>query len=88
MAQRFPRSSSRRLTDAHSINKSGNIVFSWFDYYGNDHAATLNGGSYYIFDDSSGTSARADGINDSNLMVGRFLQPGSTTNFDGFKGVL
>jgi probable HAF family extracellular repeat protein len=69
----------------HSINKSGNVVYTWYDFYGVDHGALLVSGSYYIFDDASGTSTRADGINDSNLIVGRFLQTGSTTLYDGYK---
>jgi hypothetical protein len=74
-------------TFAHSINKSGDIVFSWLDINANYHAAVLIGGSYYIFDDATGSEIRADGINDAGLMVGRFLQAGSTTNYDGFKGM-
>ena len=74
-------------TFPHAINKAGAIVFSWSDYYGNYHGALLNAGSYYIFDDPNGTGTRADGINDGNLMVGRFLQAGSTTLYDGFKGI-
>jgi len=72
-------------TFGHSINSSGNIVYSWLDYYGNYHAAILKSGSFYLFDDPAGTSARADGLNDSNLMVGRFLLNGQ---YAGFKGTL
>jgi hypothetical protein len=75
-------------SNAHSINTSGNVVFSWQDYYGNMHGAVLIAGKFYIFDDPNGTSTRADGINDTNTVVGRFLQSGSSTNFDGFKGAL
>jgi probable HAF family extracellular repeat protein len=75
-------------SDAHAINTSGNIVFTWQDYYGNEHGAILKDGAFYIFDDPNGTDTRADGINDGNTVVGRFLQSGSSTNFDGFKGVL
>lgn len=73
-------------SSAHSINKSGNIVYTWFDYYGVEHGAILEGGSYYIFDFPESPSTRADGLTDSNLIVGRYLQTGSTTLFDGFKG--
>jgi hypothetical protein len=72
-------------TYAHSINSSGNIVFSWYDYYGNGHGAILESGAYYIFDNPTGTNTHADGLNDDNLIVGRFLQPGSTVLYDGYK---
>jgi hypothetical protein len=72
-------------TTVHSINKTGNLVFTWFDYYGGEHGAILENGSYYVFDSPTGSSVRGDGINDSNLIVGRFLQPGSTTLYDGYK---
>jgi len=74
-------------TSAHAINASGNVVFVWVDYYGNDHGALLNVGSYYVFDDAPGSQLRADGINDTNLIVGRFNPPG-TTFFNSFKGTL
>jgi len=74
-------------TYPHSINKSGAIVFAWTDYYGNSHAALSSGGSYYIFDDPNGSEIHGDGINDAGLMAGRFLQAGSTTSYDGFKGM-
>jgi probable HAF family extracellular repeat protein len=71
---------------AHSINSSGNIVYSWYDYYGNGHGAILENGSYYVFDDPNGAgSTRADGLNDNNLIVGRYLQTGSTVLYDGYK---
>jgi hypothetical protein len=70
----------------HSINASGNVVFTWFDYYGNEHAAILESGAYYIYDDPNGAgSTRADGLNDNNLIVGRYLQAGSTVLYDGYK---
>jgi hypothetical protein len=72
-------------TFIHSINKSGAIAYTWYDLYFNYHAAFSSGGNYYIFDDPSGTAAHADGINDGGLIVGRFLQGGSTTDYDGFK---
>ncbi|HLW87756.1 MAG TPA: hypothetical protein VKR57_04645 [Terriglobales bacterium] len=74
-------------SDAHDINTSGNVVFGWFDFYGNEHAALLKNGSYYIFDDAAGTGTRADGINDGNLMVGRFLLT-SNGQFAGFQGTI
>ena len=72
---------------AHSINKNGAVVLTWTDLYGAYHGALLNGTSFYIFDDPNGTDLRADGINDSGLMVGRFLPSGSTF-YQSFKGTL
>lgn len=74
-------------TDGHAINKSGNVVFGWFDYYGNEHGALLKNGVYYIFDDANGNGMRADGLNDGNLMVGRFLLT-SNGQFAGFQGTV
>jgi len=72
---------------AHSVNKNGSVVLTIFDFYGNSHGALLNGTTFYIFDDPTGTSLRADGLNDSGLMVGRFIPNGNTV-FQGFKGTL
>lgn len=71
----------------HAINKSGNIVFGWFDFYGNEHGAFLKNGTYYILDDPNGTSLRADGLNDGNLIVGRFLL-NANGQFAGFEGTI
>jgi probable HAF family extracellular repeat protein len=72
---------------AHSINKNGEVAMGWFDVYGNEHSALYTGSAYYVFDEPGSSSTRADGINDGGLIVGRFLQPGSTTLFDGFKAM-
>jgi len=72
---------------AHTINKSGNIIMGWYDFYGNEHGAFLENGTYYIFDDPNGTSVRGDGLNDGNLMVGRFLL-NSNGQFAGFEGTI
>ena len=72
---------------AHTINKSGNIIMGWYDFYGNEHGAFLKNGTYYIFDDPNGTSVRGDGLNDGNLMVGRFLL-NSNGQFAGFQGTI
>jgi len=74
-------------TDAHSINTNGDIVFTWIDSAAADHGGLLSGGVYYLLDVPGGSGTRADGINDSGIIVGRNLQPGSTTNFNGFKGM-
>jgi hypothetical protein len=71
---------------AHSINKSGAVVYSWFDLSGGYHGGLFSGGSYYLLDDPGGNGTRADGINDSGIIVGRYNPTGST-DFDGFKGV-
>src|SRR5579871_1446497 len=39
----------------------------------------------YLFGNPTGSNTRGDGINDSNLVVGRYLQAGSTTLYDGYK---
>lgn len=70
---------------AHQLNKSGNIAFSWSDYYGVFHGAVLQNGSYYLFDNyATGNGLRADGINDSNVLVGRFLL-NSNGQYSGFQ---
>jgi hypothetical protein len=72
-------------SDAHQINKSGNVVFSWSDFYGNYHGALLKDGAYYLLDDyANGTGLRADGINDSNVVVGRVVL-NSTNQYSGFQ---
>jgi|HubBroStandDraft_6_1064221.scaffolds.fasta_scaffold00200_7 probable HAF family extracellular repeat protein len=72
---------------AHTINTSGNIAMGWYDFYGQEHGAFLKNGTYYIFDDPNGTSVRADGLNDGNLIVGRFLL-NSNGQFAGFQGTI
>jgi hypothetical protein len=67
------------------INKTGNVVYSWQDFYGNFHGAILSAGSYYIFDAPNGNNTRNDGLNDSNIFVGRF-NPNGNQNYDGFTG--
>lgn len=70
----------------HSINKAGDVVYSWVGPDATFHGGLLSGGSYYLLDDPSGTGTRTDGINDSNLIVGRYLPTGSA-NFEGLKGM-
>ena len=70
-------------TGAHGIDKNGDIAFSVIDLDGNAHGGVLKAGSFYFFDDPTGTQTRADGINDGGVVVGRFLQ-GNGTDFDGF----
>jgi len=70
----------------HSINNVGDVVYSWQDGNGNEHGGLLSGGFYYLLDVPGGSNTRADGINDSGLITGRYNPAGSTTNYDGFKG--
>ncbi len=73
---------------AHQLNKSGNVAMSWTDYYGVFHGAVLQGASYYLFDDyASGTGLRADGINDNNALVGRYLL-NSNGEYAGFQATI
>jgi probable HAF family extracellular repeat protein len=72
---------------AHVINKSGNVIMGWYDFYGNEHGAFLKNGTYYIFDDPNGNSLRGDGLNDGNLIAGRFLL-NSNGQFAGFQGTI
>lgn len=71
--------------NVHGINKNGDIVYSWYDGNGNVHGGLFSSGSFYLLDEPAGSSTRADGINDSGLIVGRYLPAGST-QFKGFKG--
>lgn len=70
-------------TFAHGINNKGDIVFTTFDSAGNSHGALLHAGRYYTFDDPKSNGAtRADGINDSLTIVGRYSpNPTSQQNY-------
>ena len=75
------------LSAAHSINKAGDVVFLWGDPNYNFHGAILSKGAYYIFDvpPSLGAGTDADGINDTNEIVGHFTPTGTsvTQAYDG-----
>jgi len=45
----------------------------------------MQGGVYYVFDAPGSDSARADGINDTNVIVGRYPQTASPALFEGFR---
>jgi hypothetical protein len=57
----------------HEINNNGDIVATIFDSSGNRHGVLYKGGMYYPYDDPNGVgSTRGDGINDMDVMVGRY----------------
>jgi uncharacterized membrane protein len=60
-------------TYIHSINNTGDIVFSCYDASGNSYGAVMIGQEFYTFSDPHGpTYTRPDGINDALDIVGRF----------------
>jgi len=60
-------------TAIHQINNNGDIVATYFDSSGNRHGVLYKGGTYYSYDDPNGVgSTRADGLNDMDVMVGRY----------------
>jgi hypothetical protein len=67
------------------LNNNGDAVYSWLDTSLNYHGGLYQGGKYYVFDDPAGTNLRADGINDSGAIAGRFFPAGSTS-YAGFIG--
>lgn len=60
-------------TAIHAINNKGDIDATVFDSAGNRHGILLHAGKQYSFDDPNGSgSTRADGLNDSLQIVGRY----------------
>ena len=60
-------------TAIHGINNNGDIIATVFDSSGNRHGVLYTGGNYYTFDDPNGVgSTRADGLNDMDVIVGRY----------------
>jgi hypothetical protein len=60
-------------TAIHGINNNGDIIATVFDTSGNRHGVLYKGGNFYTFDDPNGVgSTRADGLNDMDVMVGRY----------------
>jgi len=71
----------------HGINNNGDLDYTVFDSSGNRHGVlyVASTGVFTQFDDPNGDDGtRADGINDSLEMVGRYTPPGGSTNV-GFK---
>lgn len=71
-------------TVIHGINNNGDINCTIFDASSNRHGVLLHAGTYTQFDDPKGVNTtRADGINDSMAMVGRYSPPDNSNA--GFK---
>jgi probable HAF family extracellular repeat protein len=60
-------------TAIHQINNNGDIVATYFDASGNRHGVLYHGGQFFSFDDPGGVgSTRANGVNDTLVIVGRY----------------
>jgi hypothetical protein len=71
----------------HGINNKGDLDFTIFDSSDNRHGVLYQAatGVYTQFDDPKGVNGtRADGINDSDMMVGRYTPSGSSSSY-GFQ---
>jgi len=69
----------------HGINNNGDLNYTIFDASNNRHGVLFHAGVYTQFDDPKGVNGtRADGINDTLVMVGRYTPPNTTKNA-GFK---
>jgi len=70
-------------TGIHGVNNKGDIDGTYYDSAANRHGFLLHGGKYYDVNDPNGpTATRADGINDSLEMVGRYTNSaGGTLGF-------
>jgi probable HAF family extracellular repeat protein len=67
-------------TIIHGVNNKGDRNYTIFDSAGNRHGVLFHAGKYTQFDDPKGVnSTRADGLNDTLLMVGRY-SPTTSTN--------
>jgi uncharacterized membrane protein len=72
----------------HGINNKGDLVYTFADSAGAQHGALLHAGKFYTLDHphADGVSGtRADGINDTLVIVGRY-SPADNSNH-GFKAV-
>ncbi len=59
-------------TVAHKINNKGDVDGTYYDTASVTHGFLLHGGKYYTLDDPAGADTRADGLNDSLVIVGRW----------------
>jgi hypothetical protein len=72
----------------HGINNSGDLDYTIFDSSSNRHGVLYQAatGVFTQFDDPKGANTtRADGINDSDEMVGRYSPASGTPANAGFK---
>ena len=75
-------------TAIHGINNNGDLDYTIFDSSSNRHGVLYQAatGVYTQFDDSKGVnSTRDDGINDSDVMVGRYTPSSGSPANQGFK---
>jgi uncharacterized membrane protein len=73
----------------HGINNNGDLNYTVFDSSGNRHGALYlaTPNTFTVFDDPKGVNGtRADGLNDTDVMVGRYTVPGGSASI-GFKAV-
>jgi len=68
-------------TGVHTPNNKGDIDGTYFDSSALRHGFLLHGGKYYSFDDPNGVGqSRADGLNDTLGIVGRYTDSASVTH--------
>jgi hypothetical protein len=68
-------------TAVHTPDNMGDVDGTVYDSAGNRHGFLLHGGTYYDFDDPDGTNqTRADGLNDSLQLVGRYTDSANVTH--------
>jgi len=59
-------------TVIHAINTAGDVDGTYYDSAGATHGFLLKGGKYSTLDDPEGADTRADGLNDKDVIVGRW----------------
>jgi hypothetical protein len=68
----------------HAPNNKGDVVGTYYDTAGTVHGWLLHGGKYFAFNDpKASNSTRADGLNDTLEIVGRYSPADGTSH--GFK---
>ena len=79
-----PKANGGLGTIVHTPNNKGDIDGTYFDSAGNERGWLLHGGKYYDVSDPKGPNiSRADGLNDTLVIVGRYSP--STGGNVGFK---
>ena len=64
--------SSSPGTIVHALNNKGDVDGTFYDSTGATHGFLLHGGKYYTLTDPAGADTRADGLNDTLDIVGRW----------------